>query len=284
MAAATVGAALRAAARSIDRGDPTEARIVAELLLAEVLGLSRAALYARLGDALPAPDRATLAALLARYRAGEPAAYLTGRREFYGREFRVTPDVLIPRPETELLVDAAIALIHEREPAGRPVAVADIGTGSGAIAVSLAAECPRARIWAVDISPAALAVARENAARHGVAERIAFLAGDLIAPLPGPVDLIVANLPYVPDATAETVGWEPSLALDGGPDGLAVIARLLAEIGAAARHPAGILLEIGTGQGTAVRALAERQLGPVDVAVERDTAGHDRVVRIRYFS
>lgn len=287
MRAIIVRQIVQAAVRSIDRGDLVEARVVAEMLLAHVLGTDRAGLYAR-SQATASPEQAiAFMGLLDRYRAGEPAAYLTGHREFYGIDLRVTPAVLIPRPETEQLVDRGIAIAGEFRWAGQPVRIADIGTGSGAIAIALARQLPAARLWAIDTSAAALAVARENAGRLGLGDRIRFLAGDLVDSLPEAVEVMMANLPYVPSGPtgplAETAGWEPGLALDGGPDGLRVIRRFLARAGARLRRPGAILLEIGAGQGEPVRALAERFLAPVAVSVEADAAGHDRVVVLRCF-
>ncbi|HEX2172591.1 MAG TPA: peptide chain release factor N(5)-glutamine methyltransferase, partial [Dehalococcoidia bacterium] len=228
---------------------------------------------------------ARFADLIARYRAGEPAAYLVGRREFFGLDLLVTPAVLIPRPETELLVERALDLLNSERAAGRWPRVADVGTGSGAIAIALATSLPDLEVWAVDLSEAALAVARENARRHGVADRIRFLEGDLVAALPEPVDIILANLPYVPSPdgriAAETAGWEPDLALDGGPDGLSVIGRLLHHAPDRLTRPGWILLEVGAGQAGGVRAIAERTLRPVAVETARDVHGHERLVVLR---
>ena len=154
-----------------------------------------------------------------------PAAYITGHREFYGLDFAVNSSVLVPRPETELLVEKALELARERSLS----TIADIGTGCGAIAVSLAVNLPQTRIYATDISAPALEVALSNCRKHGVTDRVTLLEGDMLAPLPEPVDLIVANLPYVrePEMTGvNTLGFEPPLALNGGPDGLDKICYL----------------------------------------------------------
>lgn len=281
---ATIQDALRTAVRTIDRGDLAEARLVADVLLADLLGIDRAALYARWRDPLPDDLAAAFQARLERSRAGEPLAYLTGHREFYGLDLIVTPDVLIPRPETEQLVDLAGEYISAWT-GDRPLRLADIGTGSGAIALALASRFAGLAIWAVDLSPAALAVARRNAERLDLAGRIAFLLGDLVEPLPEPVDLLIANLPYVPRRAgalaAETAGWEPDLALDGGPDGRRIINRLLATVGQRLNRPSLVLLEIGAGQGAAVAERAARWLAPVAAEVLPDAAGHDRVVALR---
>lgn len=254
----------------------------APLLLAHVLGVERAALIAHPERALSLSQLDIFHALVQQRVAGMPMAYLVGSRAFYDREFYVTPDVLIPRPETEHLVEAALAWGRGRD----GLRVVDVGTGSGAIAVILAAHLPGARVLAIDISPEAVSVARHNAARYDLGERLAAIRGDLLAPLLAvgeTVDLIAANLPYI--ATEELAGLpvmrcEPRLALDGGPDGLALIRRLLRQL-PAALAPGGLaLLEIGAGQGAAVRSLAQAALPGADVRVRRDYAGHERVVSI----
>ena len=206
----------------------------AEVLLAYILGTSRAVLIAHPERPLTPAQLDRYQALVRRRAADYPLPYLTGRLEFYGLEFEVTPEVLIPRPETEMLVELALAR--------QPASAVDVGTGSGCIAVSLAVHLPEATIYATEISPAALAVARRNAERHGVAERVRLLAGDLLSPCPGPVDLIVSNPPYV--STGERASlpasvreYEPSLALDGGSDGLDVVRRLLAQAPAVLAAP-----------------------------------------------
>lgn len=203
-----------------------EYRLEAELLLQHVLDIDAARMFAGLSDSVPSKAEATLRRAADRRADREPLAYITGRRTFYGREFGVTPDVLIPRPETELLVDLAL-----RWAAGRSdLQIADIGTGSGVLAVTLASEMRDAAIDAVDLSPRALDVARSNARQFGVADRIEFLEGDLAGPLEGRrYQLVIANLPYVRSDTltrAEAeVRREPVLALLGGQDGLDVIRR-----------------------------------------------------------
>lgn len=203
-----------------------EYRLEAELLLQHVLDIDAARMFAGLSDSVPSKAEATLRRAADRRADREPLAYITGRRTFYGREFGVTPDVLIPRPETELLVDLAL-----RWAAGRSdLQIADIGTGSGALAVTLASEMRDAAIDAVDLSPRALDVARSNARQFGAADRIEFLEGDLAGPLEGRrYQLVIANLPYVRSDTLtraeDEVRREPVLALLGGQDGLDVIRR-----------------------------------------------------------
>jgi len=254
---------------------PEEARLEAEVLLRHVLGLSRSGLYSDFYRTVSEGQFADFWQLVKRRLAGEPVAYITGHREFYGLDFTVTPDVLIPRPETEVLVEEAIRLAD-----GRALVIADTGTGCGNIAVCLARHLPAARVLASDISSAAIEVARQNCERHRVADRVTLLVGDLLEPLPGPVDMIVTNLPYVRTADlpqVNTSGFEPRLALDGGADGLDQFRRLCA---AAPKHlnPGGaLLLEIGQGQREAVAALLVRHLPDADISFVADLAGIDRV-------
>lgn len=225
------------------------------LLAGRVLGLSEAQVLARGGEQVPDDAAAELEALLSRRLAGEPVAYLLGEREFYGRVFAVDDRVLIPRPETEHLVEAALALPLPPEPC-----ILDLGTGSGILAVTLAAELPRARVVATDLSPAALAVAAGNARRHGVSERLRYIAADWTPCFRRPsFDLVVSNPPYVPHEDAprlspEVRDFEPAAALFAGEAGLAEIRRLLA---AATALPEGAFFafEIGDGQLPAVEDL-----------------------------
>jgi release factor glutamine methyltransferase len=236
-----------------------EAGLDARVLAQHLLGWDAARLLA--GQAGPPPpgfaDR--YASCVARRAAREPVAYITGRREFWGLELRVTPDVLIPRPESEIIVEAALDLFPEREGAVR---AADVGTGSGCLAIALAVERPGWTIDAVDRSAAALIVAARNAHEHGAAGRIRFLEGDLLEPLEGEYQIIVSNPPYVPIETRaalvpEVADHEPALALFGGAGGLTVIRRLVAAV-PARLSPAGILIfEFGLGQADDVARLIE---------------------------
>lgn len=256
----------------------------ADLLLGAATGHARAFLLAYGETPVPDEHASRFAGWVERAAAGEPIAYLLGWRGFYDLEFEVTPDVLIPRPETELLLEAALEWSRAR-PAAQEAAldVVDIGTGSGALAVSFARHWPQARMTAIDASPAALAVARRNAARWPAAQPIRFLQGDLLSPalaLGLRFDLVMANLPYIPtdEAAALPVSrWEPMLALDGGPDGLLLVRRLLDMLPDALRPGGLALLEIGAGQGAAALALAG---GPQfsRARVLPDYAGHDRIV------
>jgi release factor glutamine methyltransferase len=227
---------------------------------------------------LEKPELAHYRALVERRAAGEPTQYLTGEREFYKRRFQVDDRVLIPRPETELLVDAALAVL----PTDASARVLDVCTGSGCVAISLAAERPQARIWAIDLSEGACEVARLNARKHGVESRCEVLAGDLFDPLPPGerFHVIVSNPPYVTEGELPTlspeVRCEPRLALEGGPDGLRLIRRLVSEAKEWLR-PGGLLaLEVGETQGEAVRGLLS-QAGYREVRIEQDWEKRDRL-------
>jgi release factor glutamine methyltransferase len=214
--------------------------------------VDRPGLYCRLNE-VPAPAVIdSFEQLVERRLRGEPLAYLTGEREFMGLSFNVSPAVLVPRPETELLVETALVLLREGGPS--PLVV-DVGTGSGAIAVSLAVHHPPVRVVAVDISGAALVVARANARRHGVADRVSFVQGNLLADIGGPADLIAANLPYIPsgelDGLPAEVRCEPRLALDGGPDGLDLYRRLVPQALRLLKPGGHLLAELGPGEETA---------------------------------
>jgi release factor glutamine methyltransferase len=254
---------------------PTAA-LDAAILVATVLGIDRTRLAADPGRALAVEELLALESLVRRRLDGEPVAYLTGRREFWSLELEVTPDVLVPRPETELLVERALAAIA----GARNPAVLDLGTGSGAVAIAIAVARPDAVVTATDHSPAALAVARRNAARLAAAN-LRFLEGDWYEPLPDTrFEAIVSNPPYVAegDPALAALAREPRIALAAGRDGLAALSRISAGAG---RHlaPGGwLLLEHGAAQGAAVRGLlAGAGFGPV--ATFRDLAGHERVTQ-----
>ncbi len=269
-------------ARAVLIATPESELLDAPLLLAHVLGLTRAQLIAHPELTLTTEQAATFRALIVRRAAGEPVAYLTGARAFYDSTFHVTPDVLIPRPETEHLIAQALSWARGRS----ALRIVDVGTGSGAIAVTLAAHLPDAHVWAVDVSAAALAVARENAANNGVAGRVTCVQGDLLAPILGArlrADLVAANLPYIACADLDDLAvsrWEPRLALDGGPDGLDLIRRLLVDVPRVLAPDGLLLLEIGAEQGAAVCALARQTLPGAAVRLIADYAGLDRVVSV----
>jgi release factor glutamine methyltransferase len=261
-------------------------RLDAELLLSHVLGTDRIYLYTHYDQPLTAAEREALRELVRRRGRFEPVAYLRGSREFFGRSFKVTPAVLIPRPETEHVVEAALNWARERALAAPTIL--DVGTGSGALALTLAAEFPEARVTAIDISPEALAVARDNAHALGVAERVTFLEGDLYAPLPADAtfDLIVSNPPYVASAIAATLqpdvrDFEPGLALFAGPEGMDVLRRLVAGVDGRLRRPGLFACELGEEQGERVAAALREALPAAAVEVLPDLAGLSRVAVAR---
>lgn len=271
---------LEQAALQLDELGIDTPRFDAELLLAHVWNVSRAVALARSNRGLPPPEQGHYQRLLDRRLSREPLAYILGHREFYDLDLIVDKRALVPRPETELLVEEVLRLTHEQEGGLR---IADVGTGSGALAVTLAVHLPQATVYAVDASPDALALAAENARRHNVAHRIQFLEGDLLSPLCHPVDMIVANLPYVTSAEWEDLppeikDWEPRLALDGGFDGLDAIGPLLSKAGPYLRTGGTVLVEIGASQGPAVMSLAQTHLAGARVRLLQDYAGLDRCV------
>ncbi|HHX42587.1 MAG TPA: peptide chain release factor N(5)-glutamine methyltransferase [Chloroflexi bacterium] len=279
----TIASALRWAIPLLAARGAHAPRLDAEVLLAHVLATSRPYLIAHRSEPLPAAAARRFRELVMRRSRGEPVAYLVGERAFYDVDLVVDDRVLIPRPETEMLVEEALAWCWQAE--GRCQRVADVGTGSGALAVTLARHLVQARVWAVDCSSAALAVAAHNVARYGLAERVFLVCGDLLAALSGPLDLIVANLPYVPAGRLPRLetgvrDYEPHDALDGGPDGLEVIRRLLPEAAERLGAPGLLLLEIDEGQGAAVAAAAHAHLPTARISVHRDYAGLERMVRI----
>jgi release factor glutamine methyltransferase len=262
-------------------------RLDAELVLRHVLGIDQAEFYLRVDDAIGPDIERRAWELLQRRARREPLAYITGHKEFWSLDFIVTPDVLIPRPETELLVEAALE--RARSMIKSRVKIIDLGTGSGAIAVSLATELPQAEITAVDISSAALRVAHSNAERHGVANRIRFAQGDLFAPVADKgdsFDLIVANPPYIRSGDIAALApeireWEPIAALDGGTDGLDAYRRIVSESRRYLAADGHVLLEIGVGLAEAVGKMIANAGGFETVAVLRDYAGNERVIATR---
>ncbi len=253
-------------------------RLTAELLLAHALGCDRVRLYLDFDKPLGPEELARYRALVKRRGEGEPTAYLTGAREFYGHAFRVDGRALIPRPETELLVEAALAALPEEG------AALDLCTGSGCVAISLALARPRAAVSAADLSAEALALARENAERLGA--RVTLLEGDLFAPVPDGArfDVVTANAPYVPSGElpglARELRREPRLALDGGPDGLAVLRRLVRDAPRFLRPGGALLLEMHETHADPLPALC-REAGLASAEVRRDLAGLPRLVVAR---
>lgn len=285
----TVAEALRCATKhfaSLQVLETADPRLEAELLLQHVLGFDRTQLYQRLRDEIAPDKEAAYHDLVWRRLCGEPTPYIIGRTDFCDVELAVAPAAAIPRPETELLVEEASALAGKRLQDTPSLTIVDVGTGCGAIALALASRLPSAQIIATDISPAALALAQGNAERLGLASVVCFLCGDLLEPLEQPVDIIVANLPYVRSADWERLPveircYEPRQALDGGPDGLRVIERLLRRAPPLLRPGAALLLEIGYDQGPPVVALASEVFPQATIEVKKDLASLDRLVVIQ---
>jgi release factor glutamine methyltransferase len=293
---ATIGELLTAATARLRASGSESARLDAELLLGWAIGAERTSIIAHPEAPVGADAAATYEAGLARREKGEPVAYIRGFKEFHGVAFSVDNRALIPRPETELLVEEAEREIAWRltsapRPAGTPpVRVVDVGTGSGAIPVALAQRLlkrrmlPEVAILAVDCSPDALDLAKENTVGHALADSISFAQADLLPPAEPPFDVVLANLPYIPSAEVDRLpvaaSFEPRLALDGGPDGLAVIRRLL-ELLPAALAPGGVaLLEIGWDQGSSMVSAVDAMPGSWTCRVAPDLSGRDRLARV----
>lgn len=282
MPAAVLHDVLAAAARRLrDAGlDADAASADVDVLARYVLGWPRARLLVHRRDPAPAAFVERLAALVDRRADRVPVAYLTGTREFYGLDIEVTPDVLIPRPETELAVEATLAALP---PPGAGARVVDVGTGSGCIAIAIAVTRPDAAVVAVDRSRPALAVARRNARRHGVRERVALVAGDLLTAL-GPravVDVVVSNPPYIPDhgtdVAVDVARHEPAAALYAGRDGLDAVRRLIADTARVLRPGGRLVVEIGAGQADAVATAAAQDGGWTAASFLQDLQGIRRV-------
>jgi release factor glutamine methyltransferase len=255
----------------------------AQVLLAHVTGHTRSWLLSHPEAGLNPVQEKTIHSAVQQLQAGTPLPYVLGHWEFFGLDFTVTPDVLIPRPETELLIEYALGYIRSHP--NHIYRIIDIGTGSGIISISLAVHVPQASLVATDISQAALKVAQANAERYGVAQSIQFIQADLlpIEPADNGFDLICANLPYIPSDTLKSLeiyGKEPTLALDGGMDGLDLIRRLISLLSLEKISHRLILLEIEQRQGLAVSMLARASFPDARIEIKKDLAGHDRLVII----
>ena len=257
-----------------------DARLEAEVMVMNLMGMARHDIYAQQEAEFGPQLEPGLASMVERRLAREPLAYIIGYREFYGINLLVTPNVLIPRPETETVVEHALfmALMGMET---TDLVIADVGTGCGAVAVNLAIHLPAARIYALDCADAVLDVAAYNIRAHNVADRVRLGKGDLLEPLPEPVDLIAANLPYVPTERLATlqpeVRWEPREALDGGSDGLTLVRRLIAQAPGRLKEGGTVLLELDPEQVPAVRELARERFPNATVSVEQDLSRRDRV-------
>jgi release factor glutamine methyltransferase len=287
----TVNNVLEAANQRLIAAGCDTPQLDAELLLAHVLPKNLTWLYLHAKDQLEQNQHEAFFGLIIRRENREPVAYIIGHKEFYALDVLVNQHVLIPRPETELLVETAIQIVNDKLKnilSKSKFVIADVGTGSGCIAIALAKHLPPANVFGVDISQPALEVARQNAVRHQVANRITFLAADLLEPLTVPVDMIVSNPPYVsqPELTGpammpEVNQFEPRLALDGGQDGLQIIQRLLPQAREKLKPGGTLLVEIGSGQGQEVTQLAQTYFPGATIQIKPDLAGLDRLLLIQ---
>ena len=253
-----------------------ESRLESELLMRETLKLNRVGFYLEMENSITPQQETSYLELIKRRLTGEPSAYILKRREFYGLELFIDNRVLIPRPETELLVETTL---EAAKSCNNPI-IADIGCGSGAITLALALKLPKASIYAIDVSKEALGVARLNLAKYGATDRVTFLEGDLVIPLPKKVDIIVANLPYVNKDEAVQNTFEPAAALDGCADGTDVIKRLCAMSKDKLNKGGVILLEIGYGQSKALTTYIKQVLPEAQVEISLDLAGIERVLTV----
>ncbi len=271
----TIVEVLKLSADYLQKHGSGSSRLDAEVLLAQSLGMRRLDLYLKFDRVLTEPELASYRALVARRGKGEPVAYLVGHKEFMGLDLEVTPDVLVPNPDTEVLVQRAVAIARETEAAMR---VADVGTGSGCIAIAIAHYAGNTEVWASDVSAAALAVARRNVDKHGLHDRIHLVEGDLLGPLAGEFDMVCANLPYV-DAGAPLpaeVTAQPARALYAADGGAALVARLLEQAPARIRPGGRVLAEIDPAIAASVEEPASRNFA--GHRVHRDLAGQERVL------
>ena len=259
---------------------PDDARLDAEVLARHALGWDRARLIADGQEAMPPDVDRNYSGLIERRATHEPVAYITGHREFWGLEFVVSPDVLIPRPETEFIIEAVCELRRDRNAVRR---IVDVGTGSGCLAVSLAHEFPAARVVATDVSIAALRVAAGNVRKHGVEQRVRLVCGDLLEAIGGGIDVIVANPPYVPANVAlslDIVRFEPAVALYSGVEGLDLVRRLVQSARSRLTADGVFAMEFGYGQDDAVRELA-LEAGWSAIETKDDLQGIPRVAVMR---
>lgn len=278
----TVGRLLTWTTDFLKRKGSESPRLDAEVMLAHVLDWQRVQLYTHFTDEVAEDPRGRFRDLVRRRAEGSPVAYLVGRKEFYSLSFEVSPAVLIPRPESEFVVVEFLGLTRDLE----SIRAVDVGTGSGCLAIASASRSPGARFVAIDASEEALAVARKNAAKHGVADRIDFRLGDRLGPVQGeePFDAVISNPPYIPTADIPRLevgvrDYEPHLALDGGPDGLDVVRGLIEQSVPLLKPGGHLILEIGTAQEKPVRALIEAQPTFLLAPTIHDHAGHPRVIR-----
>jgi release factor glutamine methyltransferase len=268
--------ALAQARQFLENNGVENSLLEGEILVRFVLDLDRAGLFSNLDLELSQAQIEKLNSLIERRLTGEPSAYITGHKEFYGLDFKVDPRVLIPRPETELLVDKALEYCRRFHYSS----IADIGTGSGCIAVILAKELPEMMVYAIDCSVQTLELAWENVVFHGLEDRIKLLLSNLVEQLPEPVDMITANLPYI--KTSEiNLKFEPVLALDGGADGLDLIKKLISQLPGKLKNRGMLVLEVGLGQAKAIQGTLHKVFPKAVIEIYKDLAGIERMVTMR---
>jgi release factor glutamine methyltransferase len=285
----TLAQALQQSAYVLSANGIEDSHIDARMLLGHAANLSPVQIYTEPEQTLSREEKDKLQKLIRRRLQHEPTAYILKHKEFYGIDFYVDSRVLIPRPETEILVDAALKFAGSRRYLTGPLLVADIGTGCGAIAISLALNLPGSKVYATDLSSSALEVAKLNCENHKVTEQVTLLSGNLLQPLPEPVDLILANLPYIknselPNLSPEIAKFEPRMALDGGRNGLDYIRQLLEQVKEQINTGGCLLLEIGRNQEKDVSRLIHSCLNRVNIEYIEDLNGIKRVVKIELYT
>jgi release factor glutamine methyltransferase len=276
---------LQSATQTLRRAGIADASVEAELLLGHILGMSKTQVYIEPERSLTPDETEHLHCFVRRRLGHEPTAYILGHCEFYGVDFYVDYHTLIPRPETELLVEKAVEIAHQISHRGERITIADIGTGCGAIGVSLALALPQAKVYATDISASALRVTGMNCQRHEVNSQVELLQGNLLEPLPQPVDMIVANLPYIKDCefknlSPEIINFEPAVALAGGEDGLDKIHQMLEQIPGKLNYRGCLIMEIGQGQGERATSLIKSSFPQASIELISDFGNIERVVKV----
>jgi release factor glutamine methyltransferase len=279
------GEALQSAIQTLLRKGIDDASAEAEILLGHVLGMSKTQLYTEPEKVLTSTEISQLWSLIQRRLNHEPTAYILGHCEFHGIDLVLDCHTFIPRPETELLVEQAVELAQRISRPGKGITIADIGTGCGAIAVCLALALPQAEIYATDISAPALHVAEMNCRRHAVSRQVKLLQGNSLEPLSQPVDMIVANLPYIKDCEiedldTEIIDFEPTAALAGGLEGLDIMQKVLEQMPGKLNYGGCFLLEIGQGQGRQVTSLINNHFQQASIELISDLSGIERVVKV----
>jgi release factor glutamine methyltransferase len=277
--------ALQSVTQTLHRARIADTSVEAELLLGQVLDMSKTQLYTRPERDLTSRETERLRHLVERRLDHEPTAYILGHCEFYGIDFYVDSHTFIPRPETELLVEKAVELAQHISRRRKQITIADVGTGCGAVAISLALALPEAKIYATDISASALEVAAVNCRRHGIDGQVELLQGNLLEPLPRVVDMVVANLPYIRDCefkdlSPEIKNYEPAIAWAGGEEGVDKIREMLEQMRGQLSRGACFLLEIGQGQDKRVRSLVEKHFPEASIELIADLGGIERVVKV----